>query len=268
MRSLKFISDYEFLLENCCNIGTTRAKQLKNAECIIQNTYFDQFTTNSEYKTQCETVMKICCIKEHHKYNCEKGKSFASTTNDCSQLDKIVLTQVGNNSAFECCLGCKLGILAAKENFPCTFNAHGSFGLGNPWEDIYYECCNTAKNQNRNDNNAQLIKRKGEKAFYQYILLYFHLISFQDQELAYVMLNHFHVHIIVMIQEQNLVLFNVLVSKDINWLATVEIVLTLMNVKMGQMIAIRCMKTALTSLVIMNALKNHLNQLDKIQSDF
>jgi hypothetical protein len=125
--------------------------------------------TNSEYRRQCELVVEICCVKEHRQRNCEEGKAFAKSRTNCSAIHTAIVTQVANESAKDCCLSCELGLMASGANFPCTFNAHGTFGLGYPYEDVYYECCAQPKLLDNNMNAVISTRRSGEKYLYNYI---------------------------------------------------------------------------------------------------
>lgn len=163
------LKDYEFLLERCCDLGTTRAKQMPIAGCVFHNSSFDRLTTDSEWRKQCELVVEICCIREHRSRNCEEGKALAKQNYDCKAMNNAIVSQVANESTQDCCLSCKLGLMAGRDNFPCTFNAHGTFGLGNPFEEVYYECCSQHKVENirDKDRNPEISSRRsGEKYKY------------------------------------------------------------------------------------------------------
>ncbi|CAG2111819.1 unnamed protein product [Medioppia subpectinata] len=137
--------DYEFILEKCCDLGTNRAKQMPTGGCVFGNTTFDRLITNTEYRKQCELVVQICCLKEHRSRNCEEGKAFAKRHENCSAINTAIVTNAANETVKDCCLSCHLGLMASRDHFPCTFNAHGTFGLGYPYEDVYYECCANPK---------------------------------------------------------------------------------------------------------------------------
>ncbi len=145
-------------------MGTTRAKQLPIAGCSFSNSSVDRLTTNSEYRKQCELVVEICCIKEHRSRNCEEGKTLGKSNEQCNALNNVIVTKVANESTQDCCLSCKMGLMASKDNLPCTFNAHGSFGLGNPYEDIYYECCTEAKIATNPSQPAISNRRSGKNS--------------------------------------------------------------------------------------------------------
>lgn len=147
------------MLESCCNLGETRAKQLPSIGCTVTNSSIDQFSTNSPYREQCKIVMEICCIREHTKQNCNSGKQLAKLREQCTATHRVSSTNVAKDVVHDCCLACQLGTLAAEQNFPCAFNVHGTFGLGHPWEDVYYDCC---QSNAKNERSGSFTKRIGK----------------------------------------------------------------------------------------------------------
>ncbi|XP_011314655.1 fibrillin-2 [Fopius arisanus] len=133
--------------EKCCGLGTSWASEGLRCE------KFGGPVSGVPPVEQgmCLETVDICCNREYHRKNCEKGKDKARKGLGCESSGGV---GGGRSDGYEqdCCEGCKLGILSGSLGQNCAFKA---FRFGKPWDSVFLECCNEATGVTSTTNQAQ-----------------------------------------------------------------------------------------------------------------
>ncbi|XP_029650386.1 fibulin-1 isoform X1 [Octopus sinensis] len=117
---------------HCCEIGSNYAK--KDGKCHHFTGLLQNMTVEDEM--YCRVIVEICCMKEVHYNQCQKGRSDAEKKQVCH----VNVNSYGAEQYTQCCQCCRLGRGAAKTQMRCDLTNYG-----NPCDQIFEECCNAEK---------------------------------------------------------------------------------------------------------------------------
>ncbi|XP_015113474.1 fibulin-2 [Diachasma alloeum] len=137
--------------EKCCGLGTDWASEGLRCEKFAGPVS----GVPAVEQAMCLETVDICCIRENHRKNCEKGMNKARKGLSCTESSKARGSGSGRTDGYEqdCCEGCKLGILSGSLGQNCAFKA---FRFGKPWDSAFLECCDeaTASSSTTNDDHS------------------------------------------------------------------------------------------------------------------
>lgn len=95
--------------EKCCGLGTSWASEGLRCE------KFSGPVNGISQVEQglCLETVDICCIREYHRKNCDKGKDKARQGLSCDDNNNGKRTGNGQTDSYQrdCCEGCKLGMM-------------------------------------------------------------------------------------------------------------------------------------------------------------
>ncbi|XP_063990855.1 fibrillin-2-like [Diachasmimorpha longicaudata] len=136
--------------EKCCSLGTSWASEGLRCEKFAGPVAGVPMVEQA----MCLETVDICCIRENHQKNCEKGMKKARKGLICSQSTDAGGSRGGQSDGYEqdCCEGCKLGILSGSLGQNCAFKA---FRFGKPWDSAFLECCEKATTSSPTTNDDQ-----------------------------------------------------------------------------------------------------------------
>lgn len=127
------------LIESCCNIGSSRAKNLPTMSCDTSGRSLEPLLQgqSDSVTVQCTMTARMCCSRQLKATACELGKETAKVDGDCNLTDNL---SAAKDTFTSCCEACKMGTIAAKSGRGCKLD----FGFGMPADGSYQACCTKA----------------------------------------------------------------------------------------------------------------------------
>ncbi|XP_054011032.1 fibrillin-1-like [Hylaeus anthracinus] len=124
----------EAQFEKCCELGTSWAREGLGCEKFAGPVP----GVPTVEQGLCLEAVDICCVREYHERQCQKGKADARAGLACVKSGAKTRRLGPGDYHRDCCEGCKLGILAGSMGQECAFKR---FTFGIPWDPAFLECC-------------------------------------------------------------------------------------------------------------------------------
>lgn len=119
------------LLETCCLKGTQYATD--SDTCEGYSTTVPGVGVGDQFS--CLSILKVCCMKQKQRDQCQSGKTDAQNFGRCAIRDDMF----GAEQYKECCNCCQLGLTTRTMRGDCSLLQRENFG--GPCDATFSECC-------------------------------------------------------------------------------------------------------------------------------
>lgn len=119
------------LLETCCLKGTQYATD--SDTCEGYSTTVPGVGVGDQFS--CLSILKVCCMKQKQRDQCQSGKTDAQNFGRCAIRDDMF----GAEQYKECCNCCQLGLTTRTMRGDCSLLQRENFG--GPCDATFNECC-------------------------------------------------------------------------------------------------------------------------------
>lgn len=129
--------DVQPLIESCCSIGTSRAKNLPTLPCSAVGRSLQPILQGKPrlVASQCTVTARMCCSRQLKATACDLGIVAGQQDADCDQEGHL---SASNDETFStCCEACKMGALAANSGRGCELDP----GFTMTSDPSYQACC-------------------------------------------------------------------------------------------------------------------------------